>query len=316
MNNDINYGPYLVAFINFIGFIYLLIKDNQKSKRINHLEEVNNTLKSNLSSIDGRLVNVVRGIGVGHEIGAKRIIGLLEELNQHRISNNHRLWLNLENKVFSMLETHRSIIGLMKHTPPNKRTKVEVRGSAVFKEIKDQYIKIYHYINTSYGGFHGTLSESEILDIAYKTLYYGTASDSIAILGKSIILYDSVTVSNYLARIPTEKTDYDKSIVANGGHQTRLGHYFRNLYNLIRMIDLHEEIDELEKYNLVKIVRSQLSTYEQFVLFATSQSTIGRKWRPLINKYKLIKNIPEDFVTSPNIKDCYPALKFEFEEEE
>ena len=94
-----------------------------------------------------------------------------------------------------------------------------------------------------------------------------------------------------------------------GGHQFRLGHYFRHMYQTIRYMNEQVDLSYKEKYGYIKLIRAQLSNYEQALLFFNSLSQLGRKWEmdavvndsceyynradfELITKYNLIKNIP------------------------
>ncbi len=83
-----------------------------------------------------------------------------------------------------------------------------------------------------------------------------------------------------------------------------LGHYFRHLFNMVNYIDTNNFTDNYEKKAFfVKLIRSQLSDYEQILLYYNSLSTLGANWNKplrrnkidemnLICKYKILKNCP------------------------
>jgi hypothetical protein len=117
-----------------------------------------------------------------------------------------------------------------------------------------------------------------------------------------------------------------------GGHQFRLGHYYRHLYQTVKFVDRQKTLTEDEKYSYIKILRAQLSTYEQALLFFNSLSSLGLIWelnpdmdnhklgvpvkqsrneRRLITKYNLIKNLPTDELYGISIKQFYPNVKYE-----
>jgi hypothetical protein len=113
-----------------------------------------------------------------------------------------------------------------------------------------------------------------------------------------------------------------------GGHQFRLGHYFRHLYQSVKFINNQELINYKEKYQYIKVLRAQLSNYEQAVLFLNSLSSFGHKWEldpeikigqfkqdkinfELITKYNLIKNLPGDSIYGIPFKKFYPNVQFE-----
>lgn len=101
------------------------------------------------------------------------------------------------------------------------------------------------------------------------------------------------------------------------GHVSKLGHYFRHLYQLIKLATtdpiLNREIEDDEKkirYEYVKQIRVQLSNHEQAMIYYNSFFDAGKVWwgDETINKktdfdgrkydlsyfldYKMIKNIP------------------------
>ncbi|KEQ31648.1 hypothetical protein N180_15530 [Pedobacter antarcticus 4BY] len=134
---------------------------------------------------------------------------------------------------------------------------------------------------------------------------------------------------NYLAR-----NDYMKYY---GGHQHRLGHYFRHLFQTYKYLHYHPNLNMKEKYFYGKTLRAQLSTYEQALLFINSISTVGMKWEllaeykeksgmnlerifklrrdnHLITRYNLIKNLPGESSFGFKYRTYYPSIKYESEE--
>jgi hypothetical protein len=105
-----------------------------------------------------------------------------------------------------------------------------------------------------------------------------------------------------------------------GGHQFRLGHYYRNLFQNVNYINNRIDLDYDEKYSYVKLLRVHLSNYEQIMLFLNSISSIGNNWeinqkdvnRHLMTKYNLIKNIPhQNILGTINIKSYYHSIEYE-----
>ena len=78
-----------------------------------------------------------------------------------------------------------------------------------------------------------------------------------------------------------------------------LDHYFRQLYNIFKMIKENNDLDEDTKYYYASIARSTLSQYELVMLFHNCLSAHGRdKFKPLIEEYALLKNIRMDLLAS------------------
>ncbi|VTR49135.1 putative phage abortive infection protein [Sphingobacterium thalpophilum] len=95
--------------------------------------------------------------------------------------------------------------------------------------------------------------------------------------------------------------NYDKFY---GGHRFRLGHYFRHLYQIACFVHYNQYLTEEEKIGYMRIVRGQLSDYEQRLFFYNSISQLGKNWEisdstgksietnnRLITKYGIIKTI-------------------------
>jgi hypothetical protein len=101
------------------------------------------------------------------------------------------------------------------------------------------------------------------------------------------------------------------------GHQSRLGHYYRHLYQMIRYVD--QQSLDINKYEYVKTVRAQLSTHEQAMLRVNTRTPLGRVWweNDLITAYGLVKNIPRGFFEKSTELDMEAMLGpgyFEWEE--
>ncbi len=118
-------------------------------------------------------------------------------------------------------------------------------------------------------------------------------------------------------------TDYVKSgffdihIPNNGlasplyeGHSDFLGHYFRHIFQMVKYVaSLDNDLfEENEKYGYVKLLRAQMSDYEQILLYYNSLSDQGKAWNKkegekfpeeagYITRFRMIKNLPRNFPT-------------------
>lgn len=109
-----------------------------------------------------------------------------------------------------------------------------------------------------------------------------------------------------------------------GGHQFRLGQYFRHLFQAISYVDQNKILSQTEKNEYVKLFRAQLSDYELIVFFINSLSLLGSDWEigindkslkapiSLITRYELIKNISDQVLASSiYCKSFYPNISFD-----
>lgn len=81
------------------------------------------------------------------------------------------------------------------------------------------------------------------------------------------------------------------------GHHNYLGHYYRHLFYIVKFVVVENKnlISEEEKRKYLKILRNQLSNYEQIMLFYNWLSGYGEAWENKDNqfftKYKMIHNL-------------------------
>ncbi|MFZ1320848.1 MAG: putative phage abortive infection protein [Ignavibacteria bacterium] len=140
----------------------------------------------------------------------------------------------------------------------------------------------------------------------------------------------------FKAKANTQQFLVIKNTKYYSGHQHRLGHYFRHLFQTYKFLNENEFLSNEEKYFYGKTLRAQLSTYEQSLLFINSISSLGMDWEfnfemeqnkklknnfklddkfGLITKYNLIKNLPGNHFNGIIYKNFYPNVNYENNEE-
>ena len=100
-------------------------------------------------------------------------------------------------------------------------------------------------------------------------------------------------------------TGVDTATAPGLGHSTYLGHYFRHLLQMVKSV--HEFDSELlsypEKYRYISVLRSQLSSYEQLLIYYNSLSVMGAPWLGsgetinYLKEYCIVRNIPLPLAT-------------------
>lgn len=71
-----------------------------------------------------------------------------------------------------------------------------------------------------------------------------------------------------------------------------LGHYLRNLYNLLRMVDNNKSLKNIEeKKEYTRIIRSQISSYEYIIIFYNCFQKNGLKFKYYADKFELFDNM-------------------------
>ena len=89
--------------------------------------------------------------------------------------------------------------------------------------------------------------------------------------------------------------------------ETSLAHYFRLVYRILRLI---ENSDMADKSFYVKTLRAQLSSQELVLLFHNGFSEKGAKMKPLLEKYALLKHLPESATAYPDHRNFYEASAY------
>lgn len=170
--------------------------------------------------------------------------------------------------------------------------------------------------------------------LAYELLFYGTNIVDIdkvynhqdeLLLSHELVLKvqkmfyhsnEKVTYKSLLKKITTPPieeinlNEYSAHYQLAQGHNAQLGHYYRQMLQIVKYVsDAPQKLfDERQKYEYVKLLRSQLCDAEQILLFYNSLSIMGRAWNErhgdddedintwgYILRYRMIKNIPSSF---------------------
>ena len=90
-------------------------------------------------------------------------------------------------------------------------------------------------------------------------------------------------------------------------YQSRVGHYFRNLYNVVKFVDEKSDIlkDHKAKKFYTNLIRAQLSSYELGLLFYNCLSERRDKFQKLVVKYALLKDMDFKVLIHEEHKSLY-----------
>lgn len=125
-----------------------------------------------------------------------------------------------------------------------------------------------------------------------------SGKDCIKELYETLSARHLVNLQRGVHAIPTEdaiKLEYNL-FHSDYGHVT--GHYFRTLYNIIKLID-KSSLDEESKKFYAELLRAQLSRYELLLILYNCISVYGnQKLLPLIKKYNLLKHLEVNHLSS------------------
>ncbi len=219
------------------------------------------------------------------------------------------------------------------------------QGRTVFVQMKDEFHEVLSKLIVALlpppGETELIKDESEV-NIAYLIWFFGVNNSSEDFLLRLINniaqnetayqrikeLIDILKSEHSAVKVGNSDTQYGfaKQYLPFDGHQSRLSYYFRHLFQTVSYINEQPSnlIPYSAKYNYVKTLRAQLSTYEQAIVFYNSLSELGKPWergdgilvnQQMITKYNLIKNLPEGFTQGIDPIQYYPNIFFEHQTE-
>lgn len=191
------------------------------------------------------------------------------------------------------------------------------------KERKIQDIILYQALNretTAATKAHLYLEELTALNISYLIVFFGMTKGQNSLKHALSKTYTQSVIDDIFEWMELFKQlDKRKNPIPLNGFQGVLGHYFRHLFSMVKYIHEPKFVISADKKNLCKILRAQLSTFEQSLLLINSLSILGRVWEieseapneNLITNYNLVRNIPAEFFDGLDPKQIYPNVDYE-----
>ena len=228
-----------------------------------------------------------------------------------------------EGRYFEMIKMHRDNAAELELE--------DASGRKIFVSLIGELRAIYSVAKETAASLDLEFSNKELMGICYTVLLFGTGPNSIRMLFGALSDVDEKFLKHvnglleYSSKWPEMQDDSQTGKYFFDGHQARLGHYYRHLYQTICFVDKQEFSDEV-KYDYVRTIRAQLTTHEQAMLLVNSLASVGRKWRnngrnepnDLIAKYRLVKNIPRGFFAlgELDLEELFDQGYFEWQDAE
>ncbi|SDC42678.1 putative phage abortive infection protein [Niabella drilacis] len=235
-----------------------------------------------------------------------------------------------ENRFFELVRLHRENV-------EEQNIQDIIIGRKVFTTYYFELRYIYFVVESTHDANMpvSPLTKEELTNLAYLIFFFGighTTQDVFAHITPRYITEDFFTKT--IERLEREKSNYrriaseieiartrpglpmpsleDLVVEYKGkravfmqvyqpftGHGTKIGHYFRHLFQTVRYVTNQENplFSKSVKYSYIKILRAQLSNFEQIILYYNSVSLLGEAWigRDYIKEYKLLINLPLSF---------------------
>ena len=220
-----------------------------------------------------------------------------------------------QNKYYQLVRMHRQNVGEMQLRQKNRT----IRGRKVFVSILGELELALSVVREAVVGMNPPVSPLEQMQIAYYVVFFGIGRNSSTQMREALKAAGCSLEESHFENLEWRLRQTAAYTVSSyfEGHQSRLGHYYRHLYQTISYVD--EQIIDIAKPEYAKTVRAQLSTHEQALLLVNTLSPIGWNWwsKGFLLKYGMVKNIPKGFLEeycSFAPSDLFPEGYFEWQE--
>lgn len=202
---------------------------------------------------------------------------LRDTRKEFQIQNETLKIQRFENTFFHLLDQHHQIVNAIDFTYHRKKKKEEPNS------INQMYYMA---------------KDSKLEDL-----------ESLTITGRDVFRYKYNKLNE---KIKTASNDFLEIYLADYNQaKADFGHYFRNLYRIIKIIDETDffydcsKVNDSEifkiKYRYASILRAQISDYELGWIFYNCLSENGtEKFKPLIEKYSFFNNLPKELIINEN----------------
>lgn len=235
--------------------------------------------------------------------------------NNELITENRRN--HFENRFYKMLDIHLESVASLNTRFAGDKEKPVI---SCFQSWCEEIINLFNTlcVEEGLGGFvdqikkkyQGNPDMEEYVDflihiqesrVEYELLFFEITYSYFFCKDFSTLKYGDNKQTQYAIQFATTFSTYlikNKILKLDGNAKNEiLGRYFRHLFQIVRYVDeqpdnLYEDKDW--KSGVLNILRSQMSDYEQLLLYYNAQSSLGHAWdeKHYIEKYRLIKNIP------------------------
>lgn len=216
-----------------------------------------------------------------------------------------------ENNFFELLKLHRNNVEEISIEDVVSSRKAFI---SMFLELTFAYsvLKITCRDLLSQNKIEKDISEEDYLNISFVFFFFGVGENSDRLALNFLEKYDKKILDNYIDKLKFVQLNYSLVKQVNfqfesreltfrlykpfNGHMSRLGHYYRHLYQTVKFVAEQPEwlMDREKKYQYLKTLRAQLSDHEQLLLYYNSLSDLGYDWIKYgyLADWRIIKNIP------------------------
>lgn len=330
----------IIILISF--FPYWLTSDSIFERGFSHTGEIGDTIGGIMGPFIAIIASFLTFIAFWAQYKSNK-----KQTEQFRLQANDMKIERFENKYYEMIKIHRDNVS---EISINKGIVIKRKAFiSMFLELKCAYYILKKLIDIR--EITNIKEEEDIINIAYVAFFTGVGENSDKVAKELLKDYNINDIEKYFKKLKYYKNEYNKEIsVPNtdlntadkfysttrkqneitieynnekltfskylpfNGHMSRLGHYYRHLFQTVKYVvnqDFDLDLDEQALFNLkyqyLKTLRAQLSDYELLMLYYNGCSVLGKKWfdNKYLTTWRFLKNIPTalaDFGEDPNKK--------------
>ncbi|MBV7440756.1 putative phage abortive infection protein [Weeksellaceae bacterium TAE3-ERU29] len=184
-----------------------------------------------------------------------------------------------ENQFYEMVRLHKENVNEIEI---KTKSGITLKGRSVFFEMKEE-LEVLLRLNE--------INENEINEKVFKEVY---VKFFWGVKKTKKYIQESLKSKDTRTKKTINKEMSDLKISPLKGYHSFLGHYYRHLFHIVKFIS-NSSIEESEKMKYLRVLRAQLSNYEQIMLFYNWLSEYGEDWENDSNnfftRYKMIHNL-------------------------
>jgi hypothetical protein len=254
----------------------------------------------------------------------------IRKTNEEFELQNKTLSIQLfENQYYKMIELHKDNVQEMKisffdfqkvpyqdalgHGYRAQEFLRDIDGRKIFVGMLNEFNALYHILENVSNNIKLKLTPKDLIDYSYQVFFYGKNSKKIDFgdcPGKfKDVLFDILKQKqeefynrNKGDDSKFRKNEYYLKFYPFEGHESRLAHYYRHLFQTVKYV-VQQEDKKLISYNesrqYLRVLRAQLSNAEQVLLyynyladFGSNWDYLGKKGYQFLTKYRMLHNIP------------------------
>lgn len=347
-------GLFIILFIGFISIVvlpYVLTRNGPDCIDYTRTGAIGDTINGIAGPFIALLAAILTFFAfyVQYKANQQQRKQFIKSLKDQRVETKRqeKIWLieRFENRFYELIRLHKANVSEM-NISANKSVNYILTGNKCF-------VPMFYELRFCYYTVHSIIFEIpkdirirekfnriNIMDLSYKIFFYGIGYNSEKYYVPYLNAYENKIFLKCKKQLEKTQGEYESawyefklndafeipisdfesdtiqfSYYPFDGHVSRLGHYYRHLFQTVNYVMSNKILDENEKYSYLKTLRAQLTNFEQLLLYYNALAWFEDGWKEAFTTFRFIKNIPlplADFHIKPT--DLYKNEIIHFSE--